>query len=142
MNEPETVKEIERPELSQGRKFAEWFSFFVSAAVILALVTFLVFEGLKGRSDFAPVQVRPLLEMVVEQEGRFILPVRVQNNGRRTLHDLTLELEEKQPGAPGKTAQLTISYMGAQSERTVYFILQKEPKGRGVDVRPLGYQVE
>ncbi|WP_438013642.1 hypothetical protein WMF18_22185 [Sorangium sp. So ce315] len=126
-----------------GRQLAEWVSLAVSAALILGLAVFLVYEGLTGSEGSVVPEVRALPERAEQHGGVWVLPVRVKNQGKQMLGDLGVELRYTPPGArEPERVEATIDYLGKRSEQVVYFYVPGDPRGMSVEARPLHYQVK
>ncbi|WP_437729843.1 hypothetical protein [Sorangium sp. So ce1335] len=126
-----------------GRQLAEWVSLAVSAALILGLAVFLVYEGLTGSEGSVVPEVRALPERAEQHGDVWVLPVRVKNQGKQMLGDLGVELRYTPPGArEPERVEATIDYLGKRSEQELYFFVPGDPRGMSVEARPLHYQVK
>jgi len=124
------------------RKLAEWVSLGISVALIFGLAGYLLMEALKPHPAYVPVKVQPLLKQVREEENRFILPVEVTNQGRRTLRDLTIEIEFRPDGGKPESREVTIDYLGERSKQEIYVYFDRHPRALQVQARPLTYRLD
>jgi uncharacterized protein (TIGR02588 family) len=128
---------------SAGRTLAEWVSLGASCLLIAGLALFLVYEIVKGNDPYSVARTAARTDEVRQVEAVFILPVEVENAGRRTLRDLEVELRYTPPGhqQPEK-AEKTIDYLGERSKQRLYFYLDYDPRQMPVHVRPLHYRLD
>jgi uncharacterized protein (TIGR02588 family) len=84
----------------------------------------------------------PLLDKAQETSGRFVLPVKVENHGARTLHDLKVELSFQPPDDAPQTTDALIDYLGEHSEQVLYFYFEEDPRTLKVEARPASYRLE
>lgn len=120
------------------RKAAEWTTLGVSTAILLGLAGFLIYEGVRPDPPFIPVQATPLLKQVRRVDDRFVLPVEIYNPGRKTVSNLQVELRS----ATGVEATITIDYLGQQTRRTVFALLDSDPRRQAITVEPRIYSAE
>ncbi|HEX8295699.1 MAG TPA: hypothetical protein VF593_05330 [Chthoniobacteraceae bacterium] len=132
----------EQPKRSGGRKLAEWVSFSCSALLIAAVASFLIYEGLAGRNPRVPVEIELVFAEAREENGRYILPIRVRNRGSQTVHQLVLEVTENSAGQPPKTREVTLDYLGENSVQTAYCYFDREPKAGEVQAHPRSYRLD
>jgi uncharacterized protein (TIGR02588 family) len=123
---------------------AEWVSFGVSCLLIAGLAAFLVYEIVKRNDAYVVPRIVVRTDAVRQLEAVFILPVEVENTGRRTLRDLEIELTYTPPGnqQPEKKAEKTFDYLGEGAKQTLYFYLDHDPRQVPVHVRPLHYRLD
>ena len=128
---------------SWSRTLAEWVSLGVSCLLIAALAAFLAYEIVKGNDPYTLARMAARPDEARQVEAVFILPVDVENSGRRTLRDLEVELTYTPPGQQqAEKAEKTIDYLGEGSKQTLYFYLDHDPRQMAVRVRPLHYRVD
>lgn len=128
---------------SVSRTLAEWVSLGVSCLLIVGLAGFLVYEIVKGNDPYNLAKTSARTDEARQVEAVFILPVEVENTGRRTLRDLDVELTYAPPGKQQpEQATKTIDYLGEGSTQTLYFYLDHDPRQMAVHVRPLHYRVD
>jgi uncharacterized protein (TIGR02588 family) len=130
-----------RSSRSAKRKLAEWISLGVSVLLILGIATSLLVEALRGGWEYVPAEAVPQLERVVAQNGRYVLPIVVKNDGRHTMRDVRIEIEYEVSGEPHKQ-DFTIDYLGERSEQTIYIYLDHDPRRLRIEARPVQYRLE
>ena len=128
---------------SVTRTLAEWVSLGVSCLLIVALAGFLVYEMVRGNDPYNLARTAAQADAARQVEAVFILPVDVENTGRRTLRDLEVELAYTPPGKQQpERATKKIDYLGEGSTQTLYFYLDHDPRQMSVHVRPLHYRLD
>ena len=128
---------------SATRTLAEWVSLGVSCLLIVGLAGFLVYEMARGNDPYNLARTAVRANAARQVEAVFILPVDVENTGRRTLRDLEVELTYTPPGKQQpERATKTIDYLGEGSTQTLYFYLDHDPRQMPVHVRPLHYRLD
>jgi uncharacterized protein (TIGR02588 family) len=135
------VSSPERPHRGP-RQFAEWVSFGVSLALVLALVAHLLWRMRESVSDTIHASVRALLDKVSQHEGRFILPLEVKNPGARTLRDLQVRIEYRGPSGARESMDVLIDYVGQSAEQIIYAYFSQDPRSLSVRAEPLSYRLE
>ena len=127
---------------SRLRKLAEWVSLGVSLCLILGIAGFLLYETLRSSAPHPIVRTRLLHQEVKKVDGRFILPVEIQNRGERAIRLLRLEVSYTPPGGREETRELDVDYLGEKSGQTVYLYFDEDPKTLGVKAEPQFYFLE
>ncbi len=103
-----------------GRSPAEWITFSISLAIILALVGLVTYQDLAGGDRPATIAARPQLDRVRQDGGRYYVPVEIVNAGDRTAEDVRVEFTLTDAGGGRETAELTVSFLaGGEKDRGV-----------------------
>lgn len=123
------------------RRLAEWLSFGVSLALVLAVVLHLLWRLREPVADTVQAKVSMQLDRVSEQEGRFILPIRVENPGSRTVRDLKLRVEYREHGEP-RSLDVLVDYVGQSAEQIVYVYFSEDPRALSVRAEATSYLVD
>jgi uncharacterized protein (TIGR02588 family) len=124
---------------SVPRRLAEWTTLAVSTAVVVGLASYLIYEGVTPHSEFASVLATPQLEQVRRVDHRYVLPVEVNNPGRKTLTHLVLEV--RSPTGRVET-EITLEYLGRRARQTVYAYLEEDPRTHPVTIEPRMYTLD
>src|SRR5688572_24234723 len=105
-----------------GRLVAEWVTMGISAVIILGVAGFLVWKGLNEESVFVPAEVKVRLDQAVERGGKFVVPVAVENLGRRTLKDFKVRLSYKAVSGSGEreSEDLVVDFLGERATEVLY----------------------
>ena len=122
-----------------ARTLAEWVSLGVSALLIISMVGFLIYEGVRGQPPFVPTQVRPLAHEARRLGERYILPIEVRNLGDRTLRELEIEATYRTPEGKEETQEFTVAYLGEGSSTRLYLYLDRDPSGEKIEARAVHY---
>ena len=138
MNEKRKESQTAR---SAKRKLAEWVSLGVSIVLIAGIAGMLLFEALRANSPFIPAEAVLQLDQVRQQNGRYILPIEVKNEGHHTLRDVRIEIAYDVAGEQLRQ-DFTIDYLGEQSQQTIYVYLDHDPSGLRVEAKPVQYRLE
>jgi uncharacterized protein (TIGR02588 family) len=122
-------------------RLAEWVSFGISLALILALAAYLVYEAITRNEEFLPVSVEVQTDRAAPAGGRYVLPIRVRNLGRATMRALMIRVGFERPDAP-PPIDLRIEYLGEESEQLIYVYTDTDPRPLHPFAKPLAYQVD
>jgi len=136
------VQNKDRGKFNTTRRLAEWISLAISAVLILATATYLVVLGIRGHSDFVPLEVRVEATQIRTHNNRFIVPIQVRNAGQQTLRSLTCEVSAGQRGGEVESHEFTIDYLGIAARQTVYVYFDTDPRQLEITATPLTYQLE
>jgi uncharacterized protein (TIGR02588 family) len=103
-----------------SRRFAEWISLGISTVLLLCLAGYLLLQALAPDSPYLLAEARPLTAEVQQKGDRYILPIEISNQGRRTLRELKVEVQpgrahtaRAEGGGPRDGAGRQIRYTGA-----------------------------
>ncbi|MGV3532650.1 MAG: hypothetical protein ACO1QR_09805 [Chthoniobacteraceae bacterium] len=135
-------KPQDHPSHISNRKLAEWVSLITSALLILGVAAVLIHSALQPNEPVVEVTATAEMAKVQAKGERFVLPVRLENKGDRTVHDLTVEVSFQPNDAEPQTAEMTIDYLGEHSENVVYFYFEEDPKGLQIKTRPASYRLD
>jgi uncharacterized protein (TIGR02588 family) len=117
----------------------EWTVLGVSVVVLVAVVGFLVVDGLvdEGRPPEPVVTLRP--QEAYDGEHGWYLPATVANRGDSAAEAVLLRAVAS-VGDDVEEAEVTIDYLPSGTEVEVTFTFSAEPDG-DVTVRPLGFRL-
>lgn len=129
---------------STGRKLAEWVTLGVSILLVLGVAGYLAYHAISADDPYVPVRVTPALDQARDLSGgqQFVLPVRIQNFGSRTIKDFQAELRWRSPSGREETRQFKIDYLGEHSAQEQFIYLDDDPRTLGIRARPLQYSVD
>jgi uncharacterized protein (TIGR02588 family) len=125
-----------------SRRLAEWISFGVSLALVLGLAGHLVWRMRVPVEDAVDARVTAQLDHVTEQQGRFVLPLVVENPSARTVRDLQVRIEYGPPGAAPESMDLLVDYLGQSSEQIVYAYFRRDPRALKISAEPISYRLD
>jgi len=135
-------KPQDHPSHISNRKLAEWVSLIISSLLILGVASVLIYNALQPNEPVVNVLATAEMEKIQAKGERFVLPVRLENKGDRTVHDLTVEVSFQPKDAEPQSAEMTIDYLGENSENVVYFYFEEDPRGLQIKTRPESYRLD
>jgi uncharacterized protein (TIGR02588 family) len=124
------------------RRLAEWVTFGVSLALVLALSAHLAWRLREPVTDMIDARVTPRLDRVAEREGRFVLPLDIVNPGGRTIRDLQVRVEYRGTGGERRSMDLLVDYLGQSSEQVVYTYFRDDPRTLSIRAEAMSYRVD
>ena len=127
---------------STRRKAAERITMAGSVLVVLAVASFLLYEIAGPDSPYVPVSIRPRLDQVEPGDLRWLLPVEVENRGRRTLQGFKAEVVYEAPGGERGRREIEIDFLGEGSAQRHYVSFDRDPRELRIEARPLSYHVD
>jgi len=123
------------------RRLAEWLSFAISLALVLALAGHLLWRLREPVADAVATQVSLQLDRVSEQQGRFVLPIEVKNLGARTVRELQLRVEYEERGQR-RQLDVLIDYVGQSAAQLAFVYFSQDPRYLSVRAEPVSYLVD
>jgi len=124
------------------RRIAEWVSFGVSLALIVVLAAHLVWRMVEPPPEAIEASVTPLLDQVVQQEGRYVVPFAVQNASRRTVRHLQIRIRYEVTQGQEEQMDVLLDYLGEASTQTVYAYFRQDPRTLSIRAEPISYSRE
>lgn len=124
------------------RQLAEWVTFGVSLALVLALSAHLIWRMREPVTDVVDARIAPRLDGVVQQEGRFVLPFEISNPGGRTIRDLQVRIEYQGPGSSRRSMEVLVDYLGQSSEQVIYTYFHDDPRTLSICAEAISYRVD
>lgn len=125
-----------------ARTVAEWISLGISILLILGMAAYLVYQGLQPHPPYLPIAVRPLWSQMEHGGGRYLLPLEVKNQGRRTARQLVVEVESTGPEGKPEKREITVDYLGERSTQKVYLSFDRDPRQAQLKAAPSYYQLQ
>jgi uncharacterized protein (TIGR02588 family) len=124
------------------RRLAEWLTFGISAALLLVLGGHLTWRMREPVDDvaFAQVVLRPAA--VREHDGRFALPIDIENPSRRAMRDVLIRVRRPGPDNTRESVDVLVDYLGQRSSQTIYVYSRVDPRAGGIDAEALSYRVD
>ena len=140
-DEPKPLSDQNHPRRGPRRP-AEWLTFGVSAALLLGLAGHLIWRSTEPVDDVAFAQVVLHREEVREHDGRFALPIEVENPSRRALRDVLIRVRRPGPGDTRESVDVLVDYLGQRSSQTIYVYSSADPRVGAVDAEAIAYRVD
>jgi uncharacterized protein (TIGR02588 family) len=121
-----------------GRKLAEWITLAISVVIVGGVAVYLIYQSTQDHPPQVPARVELKLDELVQQNGQYIVPVEVTNNGRRTIQDFTGTLT--QPSV--KDREFKIDFLGERASQKVYFYFDQDPRQLQLAAQAASYRLE
>lgn len=122
----------------KGRNFAEWVTFAVASAVVLAVVG-LILAQVPG-TDSPPAPLAKVTGPAERRHGQYAVPVEVTNRGDATAENVqvaaTLEL-----GGDMFEADQVVDFLAGGESAELEFIFEQDPRSGTLKVRVTGHAV-
>lgn len=112
---------------NRQRSVAEWTTFAISAAVLIAIVGLISWLHLYGGDRPAVIVVEPQTDELRREDSGYYLPVIVRNEGDVTVEDLQVQGELRSDSGEPETADFTITFLVGGEEANGTFIFQRDP---------------
>ena len=123
----------------KGRKNGlEWAVFGVSAAILVALVGFLIFDAIRGGSDTPDIEVTT--GDVIARGEHFAVPITVTNRGGQTAEGLQVEIALKKNGEDVEVAEVTFAFVPRASRREAWALFRNDPRAFHLEARAIGFE--
>jgi uncharacterized protein (TIGR02588 family) len=138
--EPEKAGAGKEPGADSGTSAWEWAVAAVGAVILAGIIGFLVNEGLSGPDGAAPAIVVAGEAPVRLATGRFLVPIRVVNEGRVTGANVTVRGELRDPGgALVEESTATFDFVAQHSAETGGLYFTVDPATLRLALRVEGY---
>jgi uncharacterized protein (TIGR02588 family) len=124
------------------RRLAEWLTFAISAALVLALMAHLTWRLREPVDDVAFAHVVLHRAEVREQDGRFALPIEIENPSRRAMRDVLIRVRRPGPDNTRELVDVLVDYLGQRSSQTIYVYSSADPRSGAVDAEAISYRVD
>ncbi len=124
--------------VNEAKSWLEWVVFAVSAVLIVAVVGFLVVDGMRDAGR--PPDIRISLGKGQKSAHGFLVPVSVTNLGDKTAQAVELEIR-CQSGEDEQSATLTYDFLASGEVRAGWAGFSGEPVER-LSARVVGYRSE
>jgi uncharacterized protein (TIGR02588 family) len=118
----------------------EWISAAIGAAVTLATIGFLVYEGVTQPSDQSPALV-VVIDSILPQGDGWAVRIEARNAGTATAAAVRIVGELRGDGGVVETSEVTLDYVPEASSRTGALLFTRDPSGLALAVRPTGYEL-
>lgn len=121
----------------EKRTAAEWFTFAVSSAIVLAVVALIAGQMFDGHSP--PSISARAMGSVTEKAGRFYVPVEVVNHGDETAANVQITVELTVDGETVTEGDQSIDFLPGGDTDTLVFVVDDDPEEGELDVQVAGY---
>jgi uncharacterized protein (TIGR02588 family) len=117
---------------------AEWIVATLSAALVLAVLGFLVYDGVARPST--PPDVTVKVDSVVPAGPGYLVLVRADNRGRNTAAEVTVEGALEADTGTVETSQTTIDYVPAGGQQRAGLYFERDPRTLKLRLRAHGFR--
>lgn len=118
---------------------SEWFIAVVGAAVTLATIGFLVYEGITDPPGGAP-DLTVEADSLTAQGSKWVVRIQARNAGSETAASVRIVGELRSDSGVVETSEMTLDYVPEESSRTGALVFTHDPSGLDLEVRPTGYE--
>lgn len=125
---------------AQTATTGEWISAAIGAAVTLATIGYLVYEGVTEPSDQSPGLV-VVVDSIVPEGAGWAVRIEARNVGTATAAAVRIVGELRGEGGVVETSEVTLDYVPEASSRTGALLFTRDPAGLALAVRPTGYEL-
>lgn len=120
-----------------NKNWVEWSVFAVSAALILAVISFLVYESFKIGD--APPDIQVKIGVPEQRSGYFAVPVEAMNKGDHTAEGVHIEVVLRS-GGKEETGEFEIAFLPRRGSREAWVTFKSDPRQGTLEARVLGYE--
>ena len=117
---------------------SEWIVAISSAALVLALLGFLVYEGV--RSPRTPPNVTVEVDSIQKAGPGYLVLFRARNGGRTTAAEVLVEGELEADSGKVERSETTIDYVPARGEQRGGLYFSRDPQRSRLRLRAHGYR--
>jgi uncharacterized protein (TIGR02588 family) len=117
---------------------SEWIVAIFSAALVLALLGFLVYEGV--RSPKTPADVTIEVDSIQKAGPGYLVLFRARNGGRTTAAEVLVEGELEEDSGKIERSETTIDYVPARGEQHGGLYFRADPQRSRLRIRAHGYR--
>jgi uncharacterized protein (TIGR02588 family) len=117
---------------------AEWIVAAVSAALVLGVVGFLIYDGV--RSPTTPPDVTVEIDSIQPAGPGYLVLLRAENRGRSTAAEVMVEGELEADTGSVETSQTTIDYVPAGGLQRAGLYFAHDPRRLRLKLRAHGYR--
>jgi uncharacterized protein (TIGR02588 family) len=119
------------------KNWLEWAVFALSALLITALISFLVYES--ATIGDAPPDVHVEIGTAEPRAGYFAVPIEVMNKGDHTAEGVQIEVVLK-GGGEEETGEFEIAFLPRRGSREAWVTFKSDPQNGSLEARVLGYE--
>ena len=117
---------------------AEWIVAFASAALVLGVLGFLIYDGV--RSPRTPPDITIEVDSIQAAGPGYLVLFRARNLGRTTAAEVLVEGELEADTGRVETAETTIDYVPAEGQQSGGLYFRQDPRRLRLRLRAHGYR--
>jgi uncharacterized protein (TIGR02588 family) len=119
------------------KNWLEWLVFALSAALIAAVLGFLVYETANVGNSPPDIQVQ--IGTPEARTGYFAVPIEAMNKGDHTAEGVHIEVVLK-AGGKEETGDFEIAFLPRRGSREAWVTFKTDPRAGTLEARVLGYE--
>lgn len=123
----------------EGRSAAEWTTFAISAAILVAIIGMITWLSFRGAEEPPIIVAEARLDQARVDGGSWYVPIEVVNEGDRTVEEVTIEAELAGAADQPETAEFTVTFLAGGERATGTAIFSSDPTSGDLSVRPVSY---
>jgi uncharacterized protein (TIGR02588 family) len=116
----------------------EWVAAGISTALVLAVVGYLLYDGLARPRT--PPAIEVAADTVLRSGGLWLVEFRATNGGHETAAAVKIEGELMQADSSVETSEAVLDYVPGRSVRHGGLFFRKDPRAYRLELRAHGYQ--
>ena len=120
------------------KNWLEWTVFALSALLIAAVISFLVYET--ATIGNAPPDIQVQIGAPEPRTGYFAVPIEVMNKGDHTAEGVHVEIVLKGGGGNEETGDFEIAFLPRRGSREAWVTFKSDPREGTLEARVLGYE--
>jgi uncharacterized protein (TIGR02588 family) len=121
------------------KNWLEWAVFGVGLVLVLATLSYLVYDGATAADTPPDVEVR--LGAARPGGAGFLVPVTVFNRGGQTAEGVSVEVVLEAPGLPEpERGEFTVAFLPRRGTREGWVSFRTDPRSGKLAARALGYE--
>ncbi|MFH7241884.1 MAG: TIGR02588 family protein [Spirulina sp.] len=122
------------------RSLAEWVTFWVSALILLALVSLILYDWQVNQSRPPAFDVA-VSDAIRITDGRYYVPFAITNTGGRIANGVQVTAELHIPNAEDETGEQQIDFLSGHETKAGSFVFSHNPQEGDLTVRVASYRL-
>ena len=123
-----------------GRTAAEWITFALSVAIILAAVGLVVYLYVLDGNDPPVIAATAMMDQVREESETYFVPVAVTNSGDRTAEQVVVEAELTAAGDAPEVSEFTLDFLAGDESETGTAVFSSDPASGELTVDVISFR--
>lgn len=119
------------------KNWLEWLVFALSAFLIAAVISFLIYESVT--TGDAPPEIHVEIGEPAPRAGHFAIPITVTNKGDHTAEGVHVEVTLR-AGAKEETGEFEVPFLPRRGSREAWVTFKADPRTGTLEAHVLGYQ--
>ena len=119
--------------------YLEWAAAIVSTILVLAMVAYMMYEGITG--DGKPPLATVQADTVIEADGGYLVMFTVSNSGGETAAALRVSGALLRDTATIEQSDASIDYLPPRATRSGGMFFSRDPRLYRLELRPVGFSL-